>query len=182
MTAGVATARAGNVIGGGDWAVDRLIPDVMRAALEGRELLIRRPHAIRPWQHVLDPLCGYLTLGQKLWEHPEKFSEAWNFGPNDTETFSVSAVLEHLRKLWGPAISWRIDDGWHPHEAQCLRLDCAKAKAKLGWEPQWNLNSALEATVNWYKTHQNHQDVRGVTLEQIHSYQGMLSTQEISRR
>src|SRR6202022_1014863 len=164
---GVASARAGNVIGGGDWAADRLIPDVMRASIEGRELLIRHPHAVRPWQHVLDPLRGYLTLAEKLWQDPERFSGSWNFGPEESEALSVSTVLERLRELWGPDISWRFDDGAHPHEAQYLNLDCTKAKAELGWEPRWNLNSALEATVRWYKAYQSRQDVRLAAEEQI---------------
>ena len=183
--AGLASARAGNVIGGGDWAADRLIPDVMRAVLEGRELLIRHPHAIRPWQHVLDPLCGYLTLAEKLWQHPDRFSESWNFGPDESEALSVSSVLERLRDLWAPDISWRFDGAAHPHEAQYLKLDCTKAKAELGWEPQWNLNYALEATVQWYKAYQSsqaRQDLRSVAEEQIRSYQSTLSLSEISRR
>jgi CDP-glucose 4,6-dehydratase len=172
---GVASARAGNVIGGGDWAADRLIPDVMRAVLEGRKLLIRNPHAVRPWQHVLDPLCGYLMLAEKLCEDPERFSESWNFGPRESETLSVSAVLERLSELWGPGLLWHFDDGPHPHEARYLKLDCTKAKTELGWEPQWNLNSALEATVQWYKAQQFHQDVRSLTLEQIRCYQSALN-------
>jgi len=180
-TASVASARAGNVIGGGDWAADRLIPDVMRAVLEGRKLLIRNPHAVRPWQHVLDPLCGYLMLAEKLCEDPERFSGGWNFGPEESEALRVSAVLERVSGLWGPGISWRFDDGPHLHEAQHLKLDCTKAKTELGWEPQWNLNSALEATVQWYKAQQLHQDVRSLTLEQIRSYQSALN-QPISAR
>jgi CDP-glucose 4,6-dehydratase len=179
---GIASARAGNVIGGGDWAADRLIPDAMRAVFEGKELLIRHPHAIRPWQHVLDPLCGYLTLAERLCQHPNQFSESWNFGPNESEALSVAAVLERLRELWGPGISWRFDDGTHPREAQYLKLDCIKTKAELGWEPLWNLNSALEATVRWYKAHQARQDVRSVAEGQIGSYQSMLSLPQISRR
>jgi len=180
--AGVASARAGNVIGGGDWAADRLIPDVMRAVLEGRELLIRHPHAVRPWQHVLDPLCGYLMLAERLWQDPERFSESWNFGPDESETLSVSSVLERLRELWGPGLSWQFDGGAHPHEARYLKLDCTKAKAELGWEPHWNLDSALGATVRWYKAYQSHQDVRSMTLEQVRAYQSTLSLPEISRR
>ena len=179
---GVATARAGNVIGGGDWGADRLVPDVMRATLEGRELLIRNPQATRPWQHVLEPLCGYLLLAEKLYEHPDRFSESWNFGPDESETFSVSTVLERLKKLWGPGLSWRIDNRAQPYEAQCLRLDCTKAKAELGWEPRWNLDCALEATVRWYKAHQSHLDVRAVAQEQIRSYEKTLSLPAISRR
>lgn len=182
VKAGVASARAGNVIGGGDWGADRLIPDVMRATLEGRELLIRNPQVTRPWQHVLDPLCGYLMLAEKLYNFPERFSESWNFGPDESATYSVSTVLALLRELWGPSLSWRIDDRAHPYEAQCLRLDCTKAKRELGWEPRWNLDSALEATVRWYKAHQSHQDVRAVAQEQIRSYEKALSLPAISRR
>jgi CDP-glucose 4,6-dehydratase len=179
--AGVGSARAGNVIGGGDWAADRLIPDVMRAVLDGTELLIRNPHAIRPWQHVLDPLCGYLMLAEKLCEDPERFSGSWNFGPEESEMLPVSAFLERLSGLWGPGILWRFDGGPHLHEAQCLKLDCTKAKTQLEWKPQWNLNSALEATVQWYKAQQLHQDVRSLTMDQIRSYQSALN-QPISVR
>jgi CDP-glucose 4,6-dehydratase len=179
--ASVASARAGNVIGGGDFAPDRLIPDVMRAALAGTDLLIRNPHAVRPWQHVLDPLCGYLTLAEKLCEDPKHFSGSWNFGPEESETLRVSALLERISELWGPGISWRFDDGPHLHEAQYLKLDSAKAKTHLEWKPQWNLNSALEATVRWYKAQQLHQAVRSLTLEQIRSYQSA-SNQPISVR
>jgi CDP-glucose 4,6-dehydratase len=178
---GVASARAGNVIGGGDWAADRLIPDVMRAVLEGKDLLIRHPQAIRPWQHVLEPVSGYMTLAENLWQDPERFSESWNFGPNESETLSVSRLLECLRKLWGPGLSWQFDNGTYPHEAQYLSLDCTKSKVELGWEPRWNLNSALEATVQWYKAHQSHEDVRLLTQEQIRSYQGMLSLSQLTR-
>jgi CDP-glucose 4,6-dehydratase len=166
----VASARAGNVIGGGDWAADRLVPDVMRAAMDGGELLIRNPHAVRPWQHVLDPLCGYLMLAEKLHDEPG-FSQAWNFGPDDAGALSVAAILDHIRSLWGPGIDWRLDGTDHPHEASHLRLDCTKAKRELGWTPQWNLNLALEATVRWYKAYQSHQNARLVTREQILSFQ-----------
>jgi len=181
ITVGVASARAGNVIGGGDWAEDRLIPDVMRAATDGRNLLIRNPQAVRPWQHVLEPVSGYLTLAEKLWHEPERFSESWNFGPNESETLPVSTLLECLRELWGPGLSWQFDDGAHPHEAHYLGLDCTKSRVQLGWEPRWNLNSALEATVQWYKAYQSHQDVRILAQEQIRSYQGMLTVSQLSR-
>jgi CDP-glucose 4,6-dehydratase len=178
---GVASARAGNVIGGGDWAADRLIPDVMRAVLERKDLLIRHPQAIRPWQHVLEPLSGYLTLAEKLSQDPERFSESWNFGPNESESLSVSVLLERLKDLWGPGLTCQFDNRTHPHEAQYLRLDCTKSRLKLGWEPRWNLNSALEATVQWYKAHQSHQDVRLLAQEQIRSYQGTLVLSQLSR-
>jgi CDP-glucose 4,6-dehydratase len=178
---GIASARAGNVIGGGDWEADRLIPDVIRAVAGGKDLLIRNPNALRPWQHVLEPLYGYLILAEKVWRHPEQFSESWNFGPEESETYSVSALLESFKNLWGPGFSWKIDDKVHPHEAQYLRLDCTKAKVELGWEPRWNLNAALEATIQWYKAHQSHQDLRRLTEEQICSYQVMQSLPLISR-
>jgi CDP-glucose 4,6-dehydratase len=175
VTTGVASARAGNVIGGGDWAADRLVPDVMRAILEGKELLVRNPDAVRPWQHVMDPLCGYLMLAEKLCEDPVRFSESWNFGPDESETLSVSAVLERLGALWGPPPLWRYDGGPQPHEARYLKLDCTKAKTELGWLPQWSLNLALEATVRWYQAQQLHQDVRSLTLKQIRTYQSALN-------
>jgi CDP-glucose 4,6-dehydratase len=179
---GVGTARAGNVIGGGDWAADRLIPDIIRAVLEGKEVLVRNPRAVRPWQHVLDPLSGYLTLAEKLYENPATFSTSWNFGPDDSKSLSVAAVVKRLSELWGPGISWRFDGGVHPHEAQYLRLDCTKAKTELGWEPQWDLDQALEATVQWYKAYQSGEDVRSLTVEQISSYQSMLSALKIPSR
>jgi CDP-glucose 4,6-dehydratase len=179
--AGVASARAGNVIGGGDWATDRLIPDAMRAVLEGKDLLIRHPQATRPWQHVLEPLGGYLTLAEKLWQQPERFSESWNFGPNESDILSVSTLLECLGELWGPGLSWQFDDGTHPHEAPYLSLNCTKSKVELGWEPRWNLNSALEATVQWYKAYQSHQDLRLLAQQQIRGYQGMLSLSPLPR-
>src|SRR4029077_19458927 len=114
---------------------------------------------------------GYLKLAERLWEQPTTYSESWNFGPNDSEALSVAAVLERLRELWGPGISWRFDEGEHPREARSLQLDCTKAKAELGWEARWNINSALEATVLWYKAYQSGQDVRSMTQEQIRSYQ-----------
>jgi CDP-glucose 4,6-dehydratase len=178
---GVATARAGNVIGGGDWGADRLIPDVMRAALENKELLVRNPTAVRPWQHVLDPLSGYLLLAESLWRQPDEFSEGWNFGPDEQEAVPVSGVLDRLRELWVPNIRWRADESSHPHEAQYLRLDCNKAKTRLGWKPQWNLHSALEATVQWYKAYQSRQDVREVVASQIRSYPLEQSLPEMSR-
>lgn len=173
---GIASARAGNVIGGGDWAVDRLIPDVMRAACEGKEALIRSPRAIRPWQHVMEPLCGYLVLAEMLYSQPGRYAEAWNFGPDDQDSLTVSAVLEILGKSWGPGFRWRIDDGPQKHEALRLRLDSAKSRQMLGWQPQWKLNQALEATAQWYRAYQNQQDLRTLTMMQINSYQNALTT------
>jgi CDP-glucose 4,6-dehydratase len=181
-TVGIASARAGNVIGGGDWAADRLIPDVMRAAFAGEEIPIRNLQSVRPWQHVLDPLCGYLALGEKLYRDPEHFSESWNFGPDESQTSSVLNVLGLLKELWGPGISWRLDDRVHPHEARLLNLDSGKAKTRLGWEPRWNLNSAIKATVQWYKAYQSNQDLRTSTEEQIHFHQSTLGRPEFILR
>jgi CDP-glucose 4,6-dehydratase len=172
---GVGSVRAGNVIGGGDWANDRLIPDVMRAVFEGNEALIRNPHAIRPWQHVLDPLCGYLTLAEKLCHDPKRYAESWNFGPDESESLPVATVLEQLRELWGPGMAWRPDGGVHHHEAHSLKLDSSKARTMLGWQPQWNLSRALEATAQWYKAQQSQKDLGSITLKQIQSYQDVLS-------
>jgi len=179
---GVASARAGNVIGGGDWAADRLVPDVMRAALEGRQLSIRNPNATRPWQHVLNPLSGYLALAERLYESPERFSESWNFGPDVSDCVPVATVLQRLRELWGPGLTWQFDAGPHPHEDTYLKLDCSKAKALLGWEPVWDLNRGLEATAQWYKAHQSRQDLRSVTLEQIRSFQSTQRLPEVPAR
>ena len=180
--AGVASARAGNVIGGGDWAEDRLIPDVMRAARQGKPAAIRNPNSVRPWQHVLDPLCGYLELAERVWEEPARFSEAWNFGPEEVDCVPVAAVLDRLSALWGPGLAWRSDDGPHPHEARSLRLDCSKAKRELGWAPAWPLEQALEATAEWYKAYLGGGDVRAVTEQQIHRYQSRLKVAETSQR
>jgi CDP-glucose 4,6-dehydratase len=176
---GIASARAGNVIGGGDWALDRLIPDVMRAVCSGKEVLIRSPHAIRPWQHVLEPLYGYLILAEKLYSQPRRYAEAWNFGPDDLDGLPVSEVLGLLSRSWGPGISWRIDDGPQKHEAGRLRLDSSKAQRMLGWQPQWKLSQALEATAQWYKAYRNQQNLRMLTLQQIESYQSALITANV---
>jgi CDP-glucose 4,6-dehydratase len=177
---GIATARAGNVIGGGDWAADRLIPDAMRAVFAGQELLIRNPHAIRPWQHVLEPLCGYLMLAEKLHQQPDRYSESWNFGPDESEGLPVEGTLNELNRLWGGEMRWRFDGGDHPHETNCLRLDSSKARRMLGWEPKWNLHRALEATVCWYKAQQSRQNVASLTREQIQAYQMTLSQNAFS--
>jgi CDP-glucose 4,6-dehydratase len=181
---GIATARAGNVVGGGDWAADRLVADVMRAAIDGGEVSIRNPHAVRPWQHVLDPLCGYLMLAERVCTDPGDFSGAWNFGPDQTGALPVSEVLHRLQELWGPSVAWPVRGNHrdHPHEAAYLSLDCTKAKLQLGWTPQWNLNVALEATVRWYKAYQAHQDVRRLAREQIQSFQSRVTLPAISRQ
>ncbi len=166
----IASARAGNVIGGGDWAEDRLIPDIMRAITEGKPVHIRNQHAIRPWQHVLEPLSGYLLLAQKLYEEGAGYAEGWNFGPSDEDARPVQWIVERLTQSWGEGASWVLDGGEHPHEAHYLKLDCSKAKSLLGWHPRWHLDEALEKIVDWQKKYQRGEDMKAVTLEQIDSY------------
>ncbi|BBO99911.1 CDP-glucose 4,6-dehydratase [Sulfuriferula nivalis] len=166
----VASARAGNVIGGGDWAEDRLIPDIIRAITQGEPVRIRSPHAIRPWQHVLEPLSGYLVLAQKLYEAGVAYADAWNFGPNETDAKPVQWIVEQLTQNWGEGASWVLDEGEHPHEAHYLKLDCSKAKARLNWHPRWQLEDALQAIVDWQRAYQAGRDMRVVTLQQIGTY------------
>lgn len=166
----LATGRAGNVIGGGDWAGDRLIPDIMRAISCGKPVNIRNPHAIRPWQHVLEPLSGYLLLAEKLYEEGAEYAEAWNFGPNDEDARPVQWIVERLTKSWGEGASWTLDGGDHPHEAHYLKLDCSKAKVRLGWHPRWHLESALGAIIDWHRAFRDEKDMRELTLRQISTY------------
>ena len=166
----IASARAGNVIGGGDWAEDRLIPDIMRAITQGRSVTIRNPHAIRPWQHVLEPLSGYLKLAQKLYEEGAAYAEGWNFGPNDEDAKPVQWIVEQLTQSWGEGASWLLDGGEHPHEAHYLKLDCSKAKSRLDWHPRWHLDEALKRIVDWQKQYLYGRDMRAVTIEQIDLY------------
>jgi CDP-glucose 4,6-dehydratase len=163
----VATARAGNVIGGGDWAEDRLIPDILKAISENRPVVIRNPHAIRPWQHVLEPLSGYLQLAQKLYEDGVAYAEGWNFGPNDEDAKPVQWIVERLTQQWGDGASWQLDQGDHPHEAHYLKLDCSKARMRLDWQPKWDLAHTLEMIVAWHHAYLAQEDMRKVTLEQI---------------
>lgn len=168
----LATGRAGNVIGGGDWAGDRLIPDIMRAITQGKAVNIRNPHAIRPWQHVLEPLSGYLLLAQKLYEEGATYAEGWNFGPNDEDAKPVQWIVERLTKAWGESASWTLDDGKHPHEAHYLKLDCSKAKTRLDWYPRWHLENTLDAIVSWQQAYRAGKDMRAITLSQISEYEG----------
>lgn len=166
----LASARAGNVIGGGDWANDRLIPDIMRAISEGRAVIIRNPHAIRPWQHVLEPLSGYLLLAEKLYKDGAAYAEGWNFGPNDEDAKPVQWIVETLAKTWGEGACWKLDGGDHPHEAHYLKLDCSKAKSELGWHPKWHLHEALDAIVEWNRAYLAGLDMKALTLSQIRRY------------
>jgi CDP-glucose 4,6-dehydratase len=167
----LATARAGNVFGGGDWASDRLIPDVIRACSQQQTVEIRNPNSIRPWQHVLEPLRGYLTLAERLYEAGPPFAEAWNFGPNDEDARPVGDIVRHLCLLWGNDCQWRLSPGTHPHEASYLKLDCAKARSRLSFRPQLSLDSALEWTVEWYRAWCEQADMRVQTEMQISRYQ-----------
>ena len=167
----VASARAGNVIGGGDWATDRLIPDCVRALVKTERIIIRSPQAIRPWQHVLEPLSGYLTLAQKLYTDGPRFAGAWNFGPEDNDAQPVEWLLKSLCSKWGDNASYEIDKGEHPHEAHYLKLDCSKAKQELGWRPKWNLDKAIDSIVDWTRVYMQGQDVKKICLKQIEDYE-----------
>ncbi len=165
----LASARAGNVIGGGDWATDRLIPDFLRAIDRGETLIIRSPSAIRPWQHVLEPLSGYLLLAERLYEEGEQFAEAWNFGPNDDDAKPVSWIVERLCAQI-PGSKWQTETVKQPHEAGLLKLDSSKAKTRLGWTPRWNLETALSKAVAWHQATGDGLDMVEVTRSQISSY------------
>jgi len=166
----IASVRAGNVIGGGDWAEDRLIPDIIRSVLSKDLVHIRNPNSIRPWQHVLEPLGGYLVLAEKLFVSGEEYAEAWNFGPKEEDAKSVQWIVDKMIKLWGSDASWVVDDGEHPHEANYLKLDCSKAHAKLGWWPKWSLEDALEKIVEWHKEEKKGSDMKLFSLNQIENY------------
>lgn len=167
----VASARAGNVIGGGDWAADRLIPDCLKALLDKNTINIRSPYAIRPWQHVLEPLSGYLTLAEKLYAEGSAYGSGWNFGPADDDARPVEWIVKELCRLWGEDASYQVDNADHPHEATYLKLDCSKARTDLHWQPRWNLGKALESIVDWTLAFQARQDLREVCFRQIDEYE-----------
>jgi CDP-glucose 4,6-dehydratase len=166
----LATARAGNVIGGGDWAPDRLVPDILRALEERKPVLIRSPHAIRPWQHVLEPLSGYLLLAERLYTQDQVDAEAWNFGPRDEDARPVQWIVEHLCKTWNPSASWTFTPGNHPHEASFLKLDISKARQRLHWAPRWSLETSLTRIIEWHHAWLAGQDMRAVCLNQISQF------------
>jgi len=166
----VASARAGNVIGGGDWAEDRLLPDIVRAFRAGRPVRIRNPKAVRPWQHVLEPLRGYLMLAERLFSDGAAVAEAWNFGPEAACHQPVRSIVETLCALLGGGARWEPDAGTHPHEAQSLHLDNTKARVRLGWQPVLNLETALRLTTDWYRTWEPGRDMRDLTQSQIRDY------------
>jgi len=166
----IATARSGNVVGGGDWAPDRLVPDCIRSLLKGERILIRNPQAIRPWQHVLDPLYGYLILAQKLFKDGPVFGEPWNFGPEDRDAQTVEWLVNKICALWGEGASYEIDRRNHPHEANYLKLDCSKAKHRLKWYPKWNLEKAIEKVVEWVRAYKRGDNIKEICLKQIDEY------------
>lgn len=166
----VASARAGNVIGGGDWAEDRLVPDFLRAIDNKETLNIRSPNAIRPWQHVLEPLSGYLILAENLFTHGKQYAEAWNFGPADEDARTVAWIVDKLIST-APNANWQTDKQPQPHEAQYLKLDSSKARTKLGWQPRWDLETALEKIMIWHQHWRNDGDMHRFSLEQIAEYQ-----------
>jgi CDP-glucose 4,6-dehydratase len=167
----IASARAGNVIGGGDWSEDRLIPDAIKAFEAKESLMIRNPLATRPWQHVLEPLSGYLVLAQMLYEEGAKFDGAWNFGPQDEDARSVKEVINLLIKSWDSVANWTQDQGEQPHEAHSLKLDCSKARQHLHWIPRWTLEQAIEHITQWQQAYQRQSNMRETSLKQIAIYQ-----------
>jgi len=166
----IASARAGNVIGGGDWSEDRLIPDAIRAFEASQPLMIRNPLATRPWQHVLEPLSGYLILAQALYGRGSVFASAWNFGPNDDDNRSVQEVAELMISQWDKTARWEKEGSEQPHEAHLLKLDCSKARSQLGWIPKWNLEFATQKIVQWQKAYQAKENMQVVSLAQINQY------------
>ena len=168
---GLATARSGNVIGGGDWAQDRLIPDILRSFQEKKSVIVRSPKSIRPWQHVLEPISGYLTLAQKLYCEPEKFSEGWNFGPNEEDAKSVEWILNKMILKW-PNATWKLDKNYSPHEANFLKLDIEKAKSRLCWLPAWNIEYSIDKSIEWHQAWLNKQNMQDFCVNQINQYIG----------
>jgi CDP-glucose 4,6-dehydratase len=172
----IATARAGNVIGGGDWTRDQLVPDLMRAFLARKPCLIRSPYAIRPWQFVLEPLRGYLMLAERLAADPRRFGSAWNFGPVEVDAKPVSWVADELARLWGGSACWENDNGARPQEAHYLKLDASKAGDLLDWHPVLPLNVAVDWIVEWYRAFQAGDDLRRFTQTQIERYEALART------
>ncbi|NYF89002.1 CDP-glucose 4,6-dehydratase [Tunturiibacter empetritectus] len=173
----IATARAGNVIGGGDWSLDRLLPDLVRGFLSGKPVPIRRPHAIRPWQHVLEPLHGYLSLAEKLLSaDPARYATAYNFGPADDDARPVGWIAERMTRTWGDGASWVLDEDPSVHEAGYLKLDASRARADLAWTPRLHLSDALDWLVRWYKAHEAGADMQAYTFDQIGQYETILAS------
>ena len=175
-TPALASARAGNVIGGGDWGLDRLVPDMMKSFMAGQVVTIRHPNAIRPWQYVLEPLRGYLMLAERLWAEGPRYADAWNFGPDDSSARPVRWIVDRLVTGWGEPAAWQVDPAVHPHEAHYLKLDCSKAKSGLGWQPLVDLAQTLELIVRWYRAFEKGVDMQVETGRQIEHYHQLSET------
>lgn len=171
----LASARAGNVIGGGDWADDRLIPDILRAFEKSQPVVIRNPVSTRPWQHVLEPLSGYLVLAEHLWQHGHQYAGGWNFGPIDSDAKPVQWIVEQMVKQWGQGVSWLLDAGQNVHEANYLKLDCSKARVKLHWVPTWHLEQTLTRIVTWHQAWISGADMQACCLQEINDYMNDMS-------
>jgi CDP-glucose 4,6-dehydratase len=167
----LASARAGNVIGGGDWSADRLIPDILRAFEKKEPVIVRNPMSTRPWQHVLEPISGYLVLAQHLFEEGSNIAEGWNFGPKDEDCKPVSWILDKMVTSWGKGASWELDKNNNPHEAGYLKLDCSKAAMRLNWFPKWNLEYTLESIINWHQHYLAQKNIQEQCLLEIAKYQ-----------
>ena len=165
------SGRAGNVIAGGDWAADRLVPDIVRALLSRQAIVVRNPTSIRPWQHVLEPLSGYLSLAERLFEQGPDFAEGWNFGSTEDDARPVQWIVDYMVRAWGEGASWRLADETGPHEAHFLKLDSSKARARLGWRPNWSLATTLDSIVEWNLAYASGTPVRTITLQQISNFQ-----------
>lgn len=174
----LASVRAGNVIGGGDWAEDRLIPDIVRSCHLGKNPIIRNPNAIRPWQHVLEPLHGYMTLAKALWNTGETYAEGWNFGPDNENVLNVGEITQRFVNRWGNGLEWAYDRSIQPKEAQVLRLDCSKARTKLLWKPILTLDQTIEWTIDAYKHHYNGLQLKDIVMEQILAYDKLRSHEQ----
>lgn len=166
----LASVRAGNVIGGGDWAEDRLIPDIIRSVEVEEAVRIRNPNATRPWQHVLEPLAGYIELAEKLVNEGSSWAEGWNFGPREEDARPVGWIVKEMARLWGEGAQWKVNEGYHPHEANYLKLDCSKAHSRLDWWPKWGLDEALSRIVSWHKAFNDGTTARTLCLKQIEDY------------
>ena len=169
----LASARAGNVIGGGDWSEDRLIPDAIKSFEGNRPLMIRNPLATRPWQHVLEPLSGYLILGQSLYEQGSAFASGWNFGPRDEDNRAVQEVVDLLISEWGDKACWKKEGSEQPYEANLLKLDCSKARTQLRWVPKWKLEVAIQKIIQWQKAYKAKENMQEISLAQINHYMGL---------
>jgi CDP-glucose 4,6-dehydratase len=177
----VASARAGNVIGGGDWGANRLVPDIIRAFNKKEIAKIRRPTAIRPWQHVLEPISGYLTLAEKLCTSGAEYADAWNFGPSEGASKSVEWMVQQIADRWGRGASWEVDTSGHCHETSYLKLDSSKSRSRLGWSPRMNVEAALDMTVSWHKRFESGEDARAITIEQLDEFVELPSQQGTNR-